>query len=188
MTCRIGRWLSLTLVCAVGIAAGAAETPASWTDDLAPITPRDWTYERAAHLIERAGFGATPDEIERLARLTPQLAVDRLVDYETVDNSGVKPFEESGIWDPGMDPFPPSRADAVRAARERGAALGVPVLPAGSPRRLQPVVDKFSTASEPMRSKRSGSVCGGRTACSSPRGRSKRSSRCSGTATSPPAT
>src|SRR5215510_3900007 len=143
MTCRILGWLSVPLVCAVGIAGGAAETPSSWTDDLAPITPRDWTYQRAAHLIERAGFGAAPDEIERLARLTPQQAVDRLVDYETVDNSGVKPFEESGIWDPGMDPFPPSRADAVRVARDRGAALGVPVLPAGSPRRLQPVVDKF---------------------------------------------
>ena len=51
MTCRILRWLSLPLVCAVGIAAGTAETPSSWTDDLAPITPRDWTYQRAAHLI-----------------------------------------------------------------------------------------------------------------------------------------
>ena len=39
MTCRIGRWLSLTLVCAVGIAAGAAETPPSWTDDLAADCP-----------------------------------------------------------------------------------------------------------------------------------------------------
>jgi uncharacterized protein (DUF1800 family) len=143
MTCRIGRWLSVAFVCAVAVAVGAAEAPSSWADDLAPIAPRDWNYERAAHLIERAGFGATPDEIERLARLTPQQAVDRLVDYEAVDNSATKPFEESGIRDPGMDPFPPSRADAVRVARERGAALGVPVLPDGTPRRLQPVVDKF---------------------------------------------
>ena len=51
MTCRILRWLSLASVCAVGIAAGAAETPPSWTDDLSPIAPGDWTYERAAHLI-----------------------------------------------------------------------------------------------------------------------------------------
>ena len=42
-----------------------------------------------------------------------------------------------------MDPFPPSRADAVRMAREHGEALGVRALPEGSPRRLQPVVDKF---------------------------------------------
>jgi predicted N-acyltransferase len=42
-----------------------------------------------------------------------------------------------------MDPFPASRAEAVRIGRERGEALGVKVLPEGSPRRLQPVVDKF---------------------------------------------
>ena len=42
-----------------------------------------------------------------------------------------------------MDPFPPSRAEAVRLARERGEGLGEKVLPAGSQRRLQPVVDKF---------------------------------------------
>jgi hypothetical protein len=41
-----------------------------------------------------------------------------------------------------MDPFPPSRADAVRQARERGEALGVRAA-RGLPRRLQPVVDKF---------------------------------------------
>ena len=100
-------------------------------------------HDRAAHLIDRAGFGATPDEIEQLARLTPQQAVDRLVDYEAIDNSAARPFDESGVWDRGMDPFPASRADAVRQARERGEALGVRTLPEGSPRRLQPVVDKF---------------------------------------------
>ena len=42
-----------------------------------------------------------------------------------------------------MDPFPPSRAEAVRLARERGEGLGEKVLPAGTQRRLQPVVDKF---------------------------------------------
>jgi uncharacterized protein (DUF1800 family) len=42
-----------------------------------------------------------------------------------------------------MDPFPPSRAEAVRIARERGEALGVKVLAPGAQRRLQPIVDKF---------------------------------------------
>ena len=42
-----------------------------------------------------------------------------------------------------MDPFPPSRAEAVRIARERGEGLGEKVLPEGAQRRLQPVVDKF---------------------------------------------
>jgi hypothetical protein len=125
------------------MAAAPADAPSAWTDDLSPIAPPDWTPARAAHLIERAGFGATPEEIGRLAAMTPQEAVDRLVDYDTIDNSAAKPFEESGVWERGMDPFPPSRADAVRIARERGEALGVQVLPPGSQRRLQPVVDKF---------------------------------------------
>jgi uncharacterized protein (DUF1800 family) len=116
--------------------------PAEWTGDLSPIAASDWNYGRAAHLLERAGFGAAPDEIARLATLTPQQAVDALVDYESIAND-LKPFDESVIWDPGMDPFPPSRAEAVRIARERGEGLGVKLLPEGAQRRLQPVVDKF---------------------------------------------
>ena len=121
------------------VAAG----PASWADDLSPITAADWSYDRAAHLIERAGFGATPADIERMAAMTPAQAVASLVNYESIDASALKPFDESGIWDPGMDPFPPSRAEAVRLARERGEGLGEKVLPVGTQRRLQPVVDKF---------------------------------------------
>ena len=116
--------------------------PPEWVDDLSPIEAADWSYARAAHLIERAGFGATPLEINRLASMTPAEAVDRLVDYEAIAHTP-KPFDESGIWDPGMDPFPPSRAEAVRIAEARGEALGVKVLPEGAQRRLQPVVDKF---------------------------------------------
>jgi len=74
--------------------------------------------------------------------LTPKQAVDELVDYEAIAND-LQPFDESVIWDPGMDPFPPSRAEAVRIARERGIGLGEKILPAGAQRRLQPVVDKF---------------------------------------------
>jgi uncharacterized protein DUF1800 len=121
------------------VAAG----PVSWANDLSPIAALDWSYDRAAHLIERAGFGATPAEIERLAAMSPRQAVDSLVDYESIDASRLRPFDESGIWDPGMDPFPPSRAEAVRLARERGEGLGEKLLPVGTPRRLQPVVDKF---------------------------------------------
>jgi hypothetical protein len=120
-----------------------ADSAATWTDDLSPIAAGDWTPGRAAHLLERAGFGATPDEVARVAAMTPLQAVDWLVDYDKTDNGTLAPFDESGIWDPGMDPFPPSRAEAVRLARERGEGLGEKVLPAGAQRRLQPVVDKF---------------------------------------------
>jgi hypothetical protein len=119
-----------------------AAGPVDWTGDLSPIAAIDWSYQRAAHLIERAGFGAAPEEVARLAALTPRQAVDELVAYESIAND-LKPFDESVIWDPGMDPFPPSRAEAVRIARQRGVGLGEKILPEGSQRRLQPVVDKF---------------------------------------------
>lgn len=51
--------------------------PAVWQEDLAPIAAADWSYDRAAHLLERAGFGGTPEEIARLAAMTPAEAVQR---------------------------------------------------------------------------------------------------------------
>ena len=149
---RLHRPLFIALLssfCAFTIAANARMAPAAdaaadgWAGDLSPIAASDWNYGRAAHLIERAGFGATPEEIARVAAMTPERAVNSLVDYETIDASALKPFDESGIWDPGMDPFPPSRAEAVRRAREHGEGLGEKVLAPGTQRRLQPVVDKF---------------------------------------------
>ncbi len=127
---------------AVSSTGPAGASPVEWANDLSPIAATDWSYDRAAHLLERAGFGGTPEEIGRLTAMTPRQAVDSLVDFESI-KSDLRPFDESGIWDPGMDPFPPSRAEAVRIAREHGEGLGEKVRPEGSQRRLQPVVDKF---------------------------------------------
>ena len=44
---------------------------ANWQNDLAPIGATDWNYDFAAHLLERAGFGGTPEEIQALAKMTP---------------------------------------------------------------------------------------------------------------------
>src|SRR6266849_1346890 len=91
----MGALIPLTLVAlVVGDRAGAG--PASWADDLAPIGPAEWSYERAAHLLERAGFGGTPEEIRRLAAMTPAEAVRHLVRYQAIDNSQLLPFEHSG--------------------------------------------------------------------------------------------
>jgi hypothetical protein len=96
MTCRFSRWLLVgaLLGCAgftAGLTAVLADAPAVWTDDLSPIAMPDWTSDRAAHLIERAGFGATPEETGRLTAMTPQQAVDHLVDYDTIDESAANP-------------------------------------------------------------------------------------------------
>ncbi|HEX2750911.1 MAG TPA: DUF1800 domain-containing protein [Verrucomicrobiales bacterium] len=49
------------------------------------LTPADaslWTREAAAHLLNRAGFGGTPAEIEKLHVLGREKAVDSLIDGE----------------------------------------------------------------------------------------------------------
>ena len=113
----------------------------AWRDDLTPIAATDWNYERAAHLLERTGFGGTPEEIQTLAALNPQQAVERMLDYDPTAAS-LPSFEHSGIHDPGLEPFPPSRPATTERARKTGEALGVKVKPAGN-RRLQPVVNRF---------------------------------------------
>lgn len=111
-------------------------------EDLAPIAARDWTYERAAHLLERAGFGGTPEEIGRLAAMSPREAVAALVDYRNIDNSHLAPFEHSGLWDPTLKDFPVSRPAATTLAAQTGEAMGVRVKPGGE-RPLQPVTNRF---------------------------------------------
>jgi uncharacterized protein (DUF1800 family) len=115
---------------------------AAWQDDLHPIGPQNWNYDFAAHLLERAGFGGTPDDIKTLAGKTPQHAVAHLVRFEATDASRLAAFDHSGIHDAGLEPFPSSRPAATDRAREAGEALGIKVKPSGS-RRIQPVVDKF---------------------------------------------
>ena len=116
--------------------------PHSWTGDLTPITVQEWSHDRAAHLLERAGFGGPPQEVDQLAAMTPEAAVRHLVHYQDADNSHIPTFDESGVFDSTLDPFPKSRADAVRIARAKGESMGVKVKPGGS-RPLQPVVDRF---------------------------------------------
>jgi hypothetical protein len=114
----------------------------AWEEDLSPIAASDWTPERARHLLNRAGFGGPPDEVQRLAAMPPEKAVAWFIDFKTIDNSHLPPFEHSGIYDPTLTPFPPTRPAATRLAEQTGSAMGVDAKPAG-PRRLQPVADRF---------------------------------------------
>ena len=114
----------------------------AWVDDLAPIKPADWNRARARHLLNRAGFGGTPEDIDRLAAMTPAAAVERLVDYEDERTGALPAFEHSGVYDATLQVFPPSRPAATRKAETTGEAIGVRVKPEGT-RRVQPVVDRF---------------------------------------------
>ena len=134
--------LAAAVFALTGSGGAIAAAPADWADDLRPINAEQWNSERAAHLLERAGFGGRPDEVERLRALGARAAVAHLVRPHGVADPALAPFDPSGIPDAGIDPFPEGRPQTTDAAKARGEALGVFVKPAGN-RRVQPVVDKF---------------------------------------------
>jgi uncharacterized protein (DUF1800 family) len=140
----LGALLAVAAALAVSPAPARAQAagPAAWQNDLTPITAKDWNRDLAAHLLERAGFGGTPAEIDALAKMTPAQAVARLVRYQGTDISHLPPFDESNIHDPGLEPFPPSRPAVTDLAKKNGEALGIKVKPEGN-RRMQPIVDEF---------------------------------------------
>jgi Protein of unknown function (DUF1800) len=121
---------------------GWSPGPASWTGDLTPITAADWNYDRAAHLLAHAGFGGTPQEIEKLADAGLERAVRSLVYYDNIPNPKMQPFVESGLWDPTLNAFPDSRPEATDRALKSGSSMGVANKPAGN-RPVQPVSDRF---------------------------------------------
>ena len=136
------RVLVLAMMCSGSTAANTGPGPDDWIGSGVPIADSEWSYDRAGHLLVRLGFGGPTGEVKQLAAMTPRAAVDWLVDYEQVSNRGVPQFEESGIFDPGMEPFPRSRAEAVQRAREMGHSMGVAVKPSGD-RPYQHVVNKY---------------------------------------------
>ncbi len=124
--------------------AMAASCTAAGTagERLQPITAAHWNRAAAAHLLERAGFGGTPAEIDRLAAMSPSAAVRYLVYFEGAPPAQLAAFDHSGIFDAGLDPFPPSRPATTKLAEQTGEALGIKVKAAGN-RPLQPIVNKF---------------------------------------------
>ena len=140
--------LALAIIGHAGHAVSANEKewspgPAAWKADLTPIAAADWNYDRAEHLLGRAGFGGTPDEIQRLADLTPEQAVRSLVDSDSIANEHLQPFVESGFWDDTLVRFPPSRPAATDLALSDGESMGVRVKPDRVNRPVQPVSDRF---------------------------------------------
>ncbi len=86
------------------------------TASLEPIATDRFGYAEARHLLNRAGFGGTGEQIQALAAMGCADAVDYLVDYERVD--------ASGLAGPGLDPSvmrPLTRAERqeLRTARRR---------------------------------------------------------------------
>jgi hypothetical protein len=133
----------LVLVVGCGTAIAAEDgSPASIAERLKPITAAAWNATTAAHLLERTGFGGTPSDIKRFAAMSPQAAVDYLVHFKGAPPLTLPAFDHSGVFDEGLDPFPPSRPATTNLAEETGEALGIKVK-AGGNRPMQPIVNKF---------------------------------------------
>ncbi|NDC61505.1 MAG: DUF1800 family protein, partial [Betaproteobacteria bacterium] len=143
----MNKWLSFAqaALCAgvvwLTAPASASDTLHPWTHNLQPLSNSDWNRERAAHLLERAGFGGTPQEIDALAKMTPAQAVNHLVRYPRTPER-YPAFEASGAHDAGLEPFAVSRPAATDLAKATGEALGVKVKPDGN-RRVQQVADRY---------------------------------------------
>jgi hypothetical protein len=68
---------------------------------LEPLPASQWSFAMAAHLLNRAGFGAPPDAIEAATRLTPEAAVANLFAWDqpadtTPNPEWAKPDPERG--------------------------------------------------------------------------------------------
>ncbi|HUZ07545.1 MAG TPA: DUF1800 domain-containing protein [Candidatus Paceibacterota bacterium] len=58
---------------------------------LKPLSKDRWSLEMAAHLLNRAGFGGPPAEIQSLADLSHDQAVSSLIDYEKIPDPTLNP-------------------------------------------------------------------------------------------------
>lgn len=76
---------------------------------LQPLSSEKWNVSTAAHLLNRAGFGGPPVEVERLAKLSPATAVSWFVDYEK--NPDFTP-------NPSWARPDPERAEQIRAIQQ----------------------------------------------------------------------
>jgi len=132
--------LVLTVSAAPVVAESAADQRVDWAEQLTPIEGRALNPHDLRHLFERAGFGAQSADIARWADASPKKVVRHFTRPPRQDASAG--FEHSGVFDEGLDPFPPSRPATTKLAKATGQALGIEVKPGGN-RPIQPVVNKF---------------------------------------------
>jgi uncharacterized protein (DUF1800 family) len=66
---------------------------------LSPLPAAQWNEVTAAHLLNRAGFGGSPQEVEDLRLMGPDRAVSWLVDYERIPDDTPAPSWTQNISD-----------------------------------------------------------------------------------------
>jgi hypothetical protein len=71
---------------------------------LKPLAPDQWDYAKARHLLVRAGFGGTPQDVQKLCAMGLYKAVDHLVE-----------FYRQPAPSAAFDPVPPAPVDPLEA-------------------------------------------------------------------------
>lgn len=71
---------------------------------LKPLAPDQWDYAKARHLLVRAGFGGTPQEVQKLCAMGLYKAVDHLVE-----------FYRQPAPSTAFDPVPPRAVDPLES-------------------------------------------------------------------------
>ncbi|HZW10303.1 MAG TPA: DUF1800 domain-containing protein [Phycisphaerales bacterium] len=92
----------------------SADKPAR-TSALSPLRAESFGYAEARHLLWRAGFGGTPDQVQLLVEWGPERSVDHLIEGERGEGEPV----EAGRFDSSIM-GPPDRAvrEQLRRARQ----------------------------------------------------------------------
>src|SRR5579864_8683638 len=92
----------------------ASNRPAGSVDMATALSPYNgpWNQRLAAHLLRRAGFGGTPDEIARLARMNIGEAVESLIHFPSTAN-----------WPQPDNVFDPYSGGFLPLARGRAGAM-----------------------------------------------------------------
>lgn len=90
---------------------------------LKPISSGQWDYAKARHLLARAGFGGSPEEVAKLHAMGLHAAVDYLVDYHRQPVCSVmvdiRPPERPLGYEGRLDPSEQNRLNEERTNRER---------------------------------------------------------------------
>ncbi|HMN96153.1 MAG TPA: DUF1800 domain-containing protein [Phycisphaerales bacterium] len=85
-------------------------------DSLRQLDPAKFDETRARHLLSRAGFGGTPEQVAALTRIGLLRAVDHLVDYDRLPEPD--DAESAARFSPDII-RPPTEAEAAEARRAR---------------------------------------------------------------------
>ncbi|MBI3461862.1 MAG: DUF1800 domain-containing protein [Planctomycetes bacterium] len=102
----------------------AARCHAEALGGLPPLASDQWNYAKARHLLVRAGFGGTPDEVQKLSEMGLHAAVDYMVNIydRPVANIEFDPLrlERPEPWESRLEPLIEGRSlRDERIARER---------------------------------------------------------------------